>query len=102
MLIEVGARQRGILFEFKNAVEEIVQNVATILTTARGSCPLYREFGIGAEELDAPQNIAQAKLTAEIARQIGLYEPRATLKKIKYGGGKDKLSVIVEVGRADD
>ena len=69
----------------KNEVEEILQNVLTILLTEKFSVPLDRDLGISGNILDAPIN-AQAKLTAEIAKAVKTYEPRARVEKVTFGG----------------
>ena len=74
---------------------EILQNCRTIISTVKGSAPLHRNFGIDAENLDKPINISQAQITAEIARQISLYEPRAKLKKCTVTGNLDGTLEII-------
>ena len=64
--------------------EEIMQNVRMILQTMRGSVPLYREFGVSGELVDKPVNLVSNRLTAEYARAIQKWEPRAKLKKIYW------------------
>ena len=41
-------------------VEEIFQNVRTILTTPKGTVPLLRDFGFSFEHLDKPIHLAQS------------------------------------------
>lgn len=67
-------------------IEEIVQNVRTIILTQKYSVPLDREFGIDAKALDMPILAAQARLTAEVATAINRFEPRAKLKKLQFDG----------------
>lgn len=80
---------------------EILQNVRTILTTARGSVPMDRDFGIDAEVVSMPIATAQAKLTADIIATVMKYEPRAKVKKIIYEGdeesGQIRPTVRIEV-----
>ena len=80
-------------------LQEIIQNVRTILTTAQGSAPLYREFGIDAGLVDAPISVAKAKLTAEIARQIAAFEPRCQLVSCTFDfnlDGKINITALIE------
>lgn len=67
-------------------VEEVIQNVQTIMTTPKYSVLLFREFGTSATYLDAPMNVAKAQLAAELAVNIPLYEPRAKVQKITWTG----------------
>lgn len=82
-------------------VEEILQNVRCILATTKGSVPMDRAFGISANMLDAPISVTQARLTAEIAKAVKTFEPRARVQEVKYAGdfsdGQLKLRAIVEL-----
>ncbi len=69
-----------------SVVEEVIQNVRTIVTTIKYSIPLDREFGIDGEVVDLPINVAKAKLTNEIFRAIRRYEPRAVIESIAFQG----------------
>lgn len=73
---------------------EILQNCRMIISTIKNSVPLFRQFGLDAENLDKPISLAQATITAEIARQIATYEPRANLKKCTVTGNLDGQLLI--------
>lgn len=73
-------------FAPKTVVEEVLQNVRTIVTTIRYSIPLDRAFGIDGSVVDLPINVAQTKLTNEIFRAIKRYEPRAVIESITFKG----------------
>ena len=64
--------------------EEIVQNVAVILSTIKGSVPLDRTFGVDPAFLDRPMPVAQALLTADIAREVEKQEPRVKVTSVKF------------------
>lgn len=88
----------SILFAPTTTVQEVVQNVRTILGTIKYQIPLDREFGIDGKVVDMPIQQAQAVLDADIIRQIRRYEPRATVLGITYEGNIDgKLTPTVEV-----
>lgn len=79
-------------------VEEVLQNVRTIITTIKGSIPLDRAFGIDGEVVDLPVNVAKAKLTNEIFRAVRLYEPRAVIESIDFEADlSGRLAPTVEV-----
>lgn len=82
-------------------VEEILQNVRCILLTFKGSVPMDRAFGVSANVLDAPLSVTQARLTAEIARAVKTFEPRARVQEVKYSGdfsdGQLNFTVVVEI-----
>ena len=67
-------------------VEEVIQNVRTIVTTIKYSIPLDREFGIDGSVVDLPINVAKARLTNEIFRAVRRYEPRAVIESITFKG----------------
>lgn len=79
-------------------LEEIVQNVQTILATFKGTVPLDRAFGIDGRYLDEPVNAVQARATAEITAAVNSQEPRARVKKILFTGGLDgRLDITVRI-----
>lgn len=65
-------------------LEEILQNVQTIISTMKGTIPLDREFGIDSRVIDLPMHVAQAKLSSEIFQAIKHYEPRVTIEDISF------------------
>lgn len=52
---------QGIDFAPTSEAAEILQNIRTIITTTKYSVPLDRDFGINADMLDLPINVAQAR-----------------------------------------
>lgn len=82
-------------------IEEIAQNIKTILNTVKGTVPLDRDFGVDSELLDMPINAAQAKATANIVTAINNYESRARVKKVDFNGnnldGLADFKVTVEI-----
>ena len=47
MMLDIAAKEiKEINLQPENEIEEIIQNVSTILTTRKGSVPLDRGFGI--------------------------------------------------------
>lgn len=78
----------GINLKPASELEEILQNVRTIVTTIKGTVPLDRELGISANILDAPIN-QQSRLVGEIAEAIERFEPRARLRRIEFTGNEN-------------
>lgn len=84
----------------KNDVNEILQNVRTILATTKGTIPLDREFGIDGSVIDMPTMQAQACLTNEIFQAIRRYEPRVSIDNITFDGeisGKLIPKVVITI-----
>ena len=51
----------------QDTVTSVLQNIAVILSTPKGTVPGYREFGIDISDiLDRPENVAQPMLCAAI------------------------------------
>ena len=91
-------KQPAIDYAPGTVVEEVLQNVRTIITTIKGSIPLDRDFGIDGSVVDMPVNVAKAKLTNEIFRAIRVYEPRAVIESISFDGElSGRLLPTVEV-----
>lgn len=83
-----------------DTVASVLQNVAIILSTRRGSCPMYRDFGISMDFLDRPMPVAKTLAYAEIKEAIETYEPRAQVVNITFSESPEapgQLSPVVEV-----
>lgn len=59
-------------------VNSVLQNVAVILATRKGSVPLYRDFGLPWDFVDKPAPVAKAMMVAPVREAIERWEPRAT------------------------
>ena len=100
--VTIIANLNAVNFAPANELEEIVQNLRTILNTAVGTVPLDRDFGVPVDLTDKPMPIAQARLTAQIVKAVRRYEPRAAVKRVTYTGDADgrlvpKLEVDIDV-----
>ena len=73
-------------FAPESEFEEIAQNILTIISTAKGSVPMYREFGISDKLLDYPVQTVKVKLTAEIVAAVAKFEPRAKVTQVTFDG----------------
>ena len=67
-----------------DTVQSILQNIAVILRTYTGTCPLYRDFGITADYLDRPIPVAKTMMIADIRDAINEWEPRAGVLGITF------------------
>jgi uncharacterized protein len=70
-------------------LEEITQNIRTILTTIEGEVPLDRSFGISNTFIDAPQPKAMMKLVIFITESIQEYEPRVEVLEVDFIESKE-------------
>lgn len=71
-------------FAEKDEVSSIIQNILLLVGTKKGTIPLYREFGLPMEFVDKPMNVAETIATLEISEALELFEPRATLKDLRF------------------
>ena len=84
----------------ENELEEIRQNIATILSTPKYSVPMYRDFGVEGGIVDKPTVIAKSKLISEIISSIRQYEPRVEVESVSFtatadGVLKPRVKVII-------
>lgn len=65
-------------------VNSVLQNIALILATPKGSVPFYRDFGISNEFLDKPMPVAKVMMIGEVREAIEVWEPRARVVDISF------------------
>ena len=65
-------------------VNSVLQNIALILATPKGSVPFYRDFGVSWDALDKPLPIARSMLIPEIREAIEKWEPRALFLGVEF------------------
>lgn len=70
-------------------VEEVVQNVRTLLATAPGTVPLSRAMGTPQDTLDTPESAAGARLQAAVVLAVKAYEPRVKVKRVRVTATAD-------------
>jgi phage baseplate assembly protein W len=101
MNYKVNAQSLGkITLNEADTVAAVMQNIAILLSTRRGSVPLYRDFGLTMDFVDRPIPAAKPLIVAEIENALREYEPRATLISVTFETDKSvpgKLIPTVEV-----
>lgn len=78
----------------------VLQNIALILATPKGSAPFYREFGISNEFLDKPVPVAKAMMISEVREAVEEWEPRAAVMNVRFSedaAEPGRLVPVVEV-----
>lgn len=65
-------------------VKSILQNVSIILRTWQESVPMFREFGMPMQFVDAPVNAALPTMIVEVREAIQKFEPRAELVSVNF------------------
>ena len=74
----------NIRFNDPELVSSVLQNIAVILATPKGSVPQYREFGLSATMLDKPIPVAKMMMRADVREAIERWEPRAQFVSITF------------------
>ena len=74
----------NIRFNDMDPVSSVLQNIAVLLSTIKGTVPQYRDFGLTATFLDKPMPIAKMMMIAEVREAIEKWEPRARYVSIDF------------------
>ncbi len=74
----------NIRFSDQDALSSVLQNIAVILSTPKGSVPQYREFGLSAVFLDKPTPVAKMMMIAEVREAIEHWVPRAQFVGVTF------------------
>ncbi len=79
-------------------VRSILQNVAVLLCTKKGTVPMYREYGLSMEFLDKPLEVAETLAFSEISEALEMFEPRAELEDLFFEKAPDgRIGITVRV-----
>ena len=68
--------------------EEVLQNVAIIVSTPKFSVPLDRGLGLAQRFIDKPIQVAQSILISEVLDAVEEYEPRAEVTNVTFEAGE--------------
>lgn len=68
----------------ESVIEEILQNVAVLITTVRGSVVLDRNLGIDASFIDEPSPRGMMKASIFLLETIQEYEPRVHVQSVDF------------------
>ena len=86
-------------FNETNTLASILQNIAIILATPKGTVPMARDFGVEMDFLDLPIPMAEMMMVAPVREAVEHWEPRA--KVLEVTSNRDsvsgKLTPIVKV-----
>ena len=74
----------NIRFNETDTLSSVLQNIAVILSTPKGTVPLYREFGLDWKYLDKPMPVAKVLMISEVREAIERWEPRATVLEVSF------------------
>lgn len=80
---EVTYHPNQINFRPSSEIEEIYQNINTIIGTAKFSVPLNRAFGLSQSFIDTPMPDFHPAYVAEIFDAVEEFEPRVIVEEVK-------------------
>lgn len=101
----VSAGKQKIQLNETDKIASILQNVAIILGTPKGSVPMYRDFGLSTQALDRPIPVAKTLLTAQVKEAVEQYEPRVRVVQVRFETEQENpghLIPTVEVELVDE
>lgn len=78
-------------------VEEVLQNVAMLLSTPKFTVPLDRNLGLTQEFVDKPPAVAKALLIGDVMEAIEEYEPRATVVEVTFLEDRKQGRIVPQV-----
>ncbi len=95
---------RHLRFNEPDLITSVLQNIAVLLATPRGSVPLYRDFVISTNILDRPIPVAKTMMIADIREAVEEWEPRVRVTSIEFSEdmAEGKLIPTVEVEINDE
>ena len=79
-------------------IKSILQNISLIISTRKGSVPMYRGFGLPMKFIDKPANIADTLLLSEAIDAISTYEPRAEVIEAHVVQSSAAGKIIIKLG----
>ena len=78
-----------------DTVSAVLQNIAVILSTPKGTVPLYRDFGLDWTILDKPMPVAKVMLISEVREAIERWEPRAEVVNVYSTGNPAQPGTLI-------
>ncbi len=88
---------KKVRFSESDAVNAVLQNIAVILSTPKGSVPLYRDFGLDWSFLDKPRPIAEVLMVAPVREAIQRWEPRVRVRNVFPGEDPSRPGTLIPV-----
>ncbi|MCM3141295.1 GPW/gp25 family protein [Brevibacillus sp. MER 51] len=82
--VSVSSKRTWVNFAPPTLLEEVQQNLRTIMTTALGTAPGSRGIGVPWDIVDEPLHIARARMTGVLMSAISEQEPRAQVTRVTF------------------
>ena len=97
MTYKVSANDLPIRLGETDTIKSALQNVAIILRSRQGTCPMYRDFGLPQKYIGLPISAARPLLYAEIREAVEAYEPRAKVLNVTFPEQEDFTEGLIPV-----
>lgn len=91
-------------FDYLNAteLEELQRNLSLLYSTAEGTCPGDRNFGLDQSFESCPTNVAQNLFALEVIEKTELYESRAEVIDISFEQAENwSLTPKITIGKRE-
>ncbi len=76
----------------------VLQNIALLLNTKKGTISMYREFGLDMNFIDKPVDVAETIAFSEITDAVEEFEPRAAVVDVTFEKTTEgRMAIVVEV-----
>ena len=82
-------------FNMTDTARSVLQNVAIILATPKGTVPMYRDFGVDMSFLDLPIPAAKVRLISEIREAVETWEPRVAVTGVRFSESDADKGILV-------
>lgn len=83
-------------------LEEMHRNLKLLYSTAAGTCPGDRNFGLDQSFAEFPANVAQNLFALEVVEKTEIYEGRAEILDISFEEIEDgNLTPTITIGQKD-
>lgn len=82
-------------------VNEVLRNIAVILSTPKGTVPLYRDFGLDTSFLDKPLPVAKVLMVAPVREAVERWEPRATVRNVSFDADQAQPGTLIPTVEVD-
>lgn len=91
-------------FDYLDATEldEMYRNLKLLYSTAAGTCPGDRSFGLDQSFVGYPFNVAQNLFALEVIEKTEIYETRAEVLDISFEESEDgRIEPVITIGRKE-
>lgn len=94
MEIEITQNKKNYIFKPKNTKEELLQNIENIITRIKGNVPLARHKGVIIENIDKPQIVIEAEMTADVVEELEREEKRFKISEINLTSNEEVKTLV--------